>query len=225
MKNIIEKPEFSREDVDILSDDTVYNAFFRVKKIGLRHKLFAGGWSQPMEREVFMRGDGVAAIIYDPTNDLVGLIQQFRVGALANTLDTQNNATDNAPDAPSPWLLEIVAGMHKPNETAEQTILQELKEEANITPQRLEYICQYYSSPGGADEKLMLFCALAPLDQAGGVYGLEDENEDIKMVVYPADEVFQYLYEGIGNATTLIGLQWLQSNRERLQHEYLQRES
>ena len=56
MKNLIEKREFSREDVDILSDDTVYSAYVSVNKILLRHKLFAGGWSQPVEREVFMRG-------------------------------------------------------------------------------------------------------------------------------------------------------------------------
>ena len=102
MKNLIEKREFSREDVDILPDDTVYSAFFRVNKIRLRHKLFAGGWSQPMEREVFLRGDAVAAVIYDPANDLVGLIQQFRIGTLPNTL--------NAPDAPGsqgPWLFEV----------------------------------------------------------------------------------------------------------------------
>ena len=101
MKNLIEKREFSREDVDILPDDTVYSSFFSVNKIRLCHQLF-GGWIQPMEREVFVRCDAVAAVIYTPANDLVGLIQQFRIGTLANTL--------NAPDAPGsqgPWLFEV----------------------------------------------------------------------------------------------------------------------
>ena len=209
-------PEFSKEDVDILSDETVYSGFFTVGKLRLRHKLFSGGWSQPIEREIFMRGDAVAAVIYDPTSDLVGLIQQFRIGALANASNKLHAQHEG-----SPWLLEVVAGMRKSSETAEQTILQELEEEADVKPQRLEYICQYYSSPGGASEKVTLFCALASLEKAGGIYGLTDENEDIKMVTYHADEIFQQLYDDIGNAATLISLQWLQANRQRLQREYI----
>ena len=201
--------EFSQKNVDILSDDIVYSGFFTVKKIRLRHQLFAGGWGRPIEREVFMRGDAVAAVLYDPTNDLVGLVQQFRVGALTHASDEHN-----------PWLFEVVAGMHAPGKTPEQVIARELEEEAGVRAQRLEYICQYYSSPGGANETVMLFCALAPLQKAGGIYGRADENEDIKMVTYPAEEVFKRLYDSIGNAATLISLQWLQFNRQRLQHEY-----
>jgi ADP-ribose pyrophosphatase len=206
------KPEFSRKDVEILSSDTVYSGFFTVRKICLRHRLFRGGWSHPIERELFVRGDAVAAILYDPTNDLVGLIQQFRIGALGSTV------TDALSDH-SPWLLEVVAGMHNPGKTAEQVISQELQEEAGVQPQRLEYICEYYSSPGGTNEKLTLFCALARLEKAGGVHGLADENEDIKVVTYQADDLFERLYDGIGNATTLISLQWLQVNRQRLQDQ------
>ena len=208
------KSEFSQQDVDILIDDTVYNGFFTVKKICLRHKLFAGGWSSPIEREVFMRGAAVAAVLYDPINDLIGLIQQFRVGALAARSNEH-----------SPWLFEVVAGMHTPGKTAEEVITQELEEEAGIRPQRLEHICEYYSSPGGTDETVNLFCALAPLENAGGIYGLEDENEDIKMVVYRADEMFQRLYDDIGNAATLISLQWLQTNRRRLQRKCIQHQN
>ena len=115
--------------------------------------------------------------------------------------------------------------MHTPGKTAEQVITQELEEEAGIRPQRLEHICEYYSSPGGTDETVNLFCALAPLENAGGIYGLEDENEDIKMVVYRADEMFQRLYDDIGNAATLISLQWLQTNRRRLQGKCIQHQN
>ena len=196
---------FSPKDVEILSDDNVYNGFFKVNKIQLRHKLFGGGWSQTITREIFMRGDAVGAVLYDPANDLIGLVEQFRIGAS---------------NSRNPWLFEIVAGMHTPGKTAEQVVEQELQEEAGITAQQLEYICQYYSSPGGSDEKLTLFCALASLEETGGVYGLEDENEDIHMATYAAEAVFRHLYEGVGNAATLISLQWLQANRQRLQDEY-----
>lgn len=206
---MIESSEFSDKDVDILSDDIVYSGFFTVKKLHLRHRLFAGGWSEPIARELLVRGDAVAAIVYDPANDLVGLIQQFRVGAAL--ADTSTSC---------PWLIEIVAGIHNPRETAEQVIAQELQQEAGIQAQRLEYICRYYSSPGGTDEKLTLFCALAPLQEAGGIYGLADENEDIKFIIYRADDILPTLYQGIGNAATLISLQWLQANRRRLQDAF-----
>ena len=93
-------------------------------------------------------------------------------------------------------------------------------EEANITPYRLQYICEYLSSPGGSDEKLHLYCGLCDLSQAGGVYGLAEEGEDIRVHILVADEVFAELFGGrFNNAATLICLQWLQLNRAILQAE------
>ncbi|RZA06201.1 MAG: ADP-ribose diphosphatase, partial [Moraxellaceae bacterium] len=83
-----------------------------------------------------------------------------------------------------------------------------------------EYICNYLSSPGGSDEKLHLYCGLCDLGSAGGVYGLPEEGEDIRVHVFPADEVFAELLNGrFNNAAALICLQWLQLNRARLRAE------
>jgi len=198
------KPQYQHEAVEVEARDVVYQGFFKMEKLRLRHRLFAGGWGDYIERELFVRGDAVAAILYDPRHDLIGLVEQFRVGALK--------------EEHGPWCLEVVAGMTKPGENPDEVILRELMEEADIKPDKLEYICNYLSSPGGTDEKLHLYCAMSDLTNAGGVHGLDEEGEDIKVRVYTADAVFDAMLGGrTNNAATVIGLQWLQLNRERLQ--------
>ena len=69
-----------KKDVKILKQDTVYNGFFQMEKYYLQHTLFAGGWSDEMTRELFVRGNCIAVILYDVKHDKVILIEQFRVG-------------------------------------------------------------------------------------------------------------------------------------------------
>ena len=56
-------PAFDREsDVEILAQETVFQGYFRVDRYRLRHKLFAGGWSRPFQRELFERGHAAAVL-------------------------------------------------------------------------------------------------------------------------------------------------------------------
>ena len=59
-------PRFSTADAQVLERDAVYEGFFSLEKLRLEHRLFGGGWSQPMSREVFHRGDAVAVLPWDP---------------------------------------------------------------------------------------------------------------------------------------------------------------
>jgi len=200
---MIKKPEFTRADVEIVRSEELYKRFFRVEKVFLRHKLFNGGWGKEIGRELFVRGEAVAVLLYDPVNDTIGLVEQFRIGAI-NELD-------------GPWCYEVVAGMVEEGESPEEVGRRELLEEANVEPYSMEYICNYLSSPGGSDEKLHLYCALCDLSDAGGVYGLPEEGEDIRVHVFAAQDVFDELLKGrFNNAAALICLQWLQLNRSRL---------
>lgn len=190
---------FKLQDVEIGERRTGYRGFFSLDTLKLRHKLFRGGWSQWFSRELFVRGPAVAAILYDPGRDEIGFVEQFRVGALA--------------EPTGPWCLEVVAGISEPGESPEQVIGREIAEEAGLTASRLIPICHYLSSPGGTDEKLYLFCAICDLSAGGGVFGLPEENEDIRLHVAPAQEVFTNLYTSrFNNAATLLCLQWLQLN-------------
>lgn len=200
---VIRKSEFDRDAVEITAEDTVYDGFFKMKELRLRHRLFAGGWSQEISRELYVRGNAVGVVLYDAKSDLIGLVEQFRVGALGEDY--------------GPWCLEVVAGIIDSEESPEQVAIRELKEEANVVVDRLESICSYLASPGGSNEKLHLYCGYCDLSQTGGVYGLDHEGEDIKVHVLDAGEVFENLYAGrFNNAATLISLQWLQWQRQQL---------
>lgn len=204
---MIKKPEFNNDDVEIIDRETLYKRFFRVERISLRHKLFKGGWSNKMGRELFIRGNAVAVVVYDPVYDLIGMIEQFRIGAMG--------------EEAGPWCYEVVAGMVEQGESAEEVARRELIEEASLAPYYMEYICNFLSSPGGSDEKLYLFCGLCDLSQAGGIHGLADENEDIRLHCFSAEDVFAELLNGrFNNAAALICLQWLQMNRTRLRKEH-----
>ena len=165
--------------------------------------MFKGGWSGEIEREVFTKTEASAAVLYDPKNDLIALIEQFRAGAVESEY--------------GPWCLEVVAGMLEPGENPEKLIVREIKEEADLVPDKLHKITAYYSTPGACNEKIHLYCAECDLSQSGGVHGLESENEDILLSVFDAQEVLgAMLNSRMNNAATLLSLQWLAMNREQL---------
>ena len=89
--------------VQILDRTVCYQGFFRIERYRLRHRLFGGGWSRELVREVFERGHAAAILPYDPDLDRVVLVEQFRIGAL--------DADEG------PWTLEIVAGIVEEGET------------------------------------------------------------------------------------------------------------
>lgn len=194
---------FGRSAVEVMSTRTVFEGFFKVSKINFRHRLFGGGWSKLIQREVFQRGEAVGVLLYDPKNHLVGLVEQIRIGALS--------------EVRGPWQFEVVAGMIPPGKTPEQVASSELQEEAGLSVDQLIPICDYLVSAGGTDEKMHMYCGLVNLAGREGIFGLEHENEDIMLHVWTYDEAFAALREGLLNsAAVTIGLQWLQLNYKNL---------
>ena len=61
------KAIFSGTDVEILERANVKNGFLKVDKIELRHRLFAGGWSDNINRELLVRDEAVGVLLFDPT--------------------------------------------------------------------------------------------------------------------------------------------------------------
>jgi len=189
--------------VEILERAPCYRGFFELHRVRLRHRLFAGGWSRPLTRELFVRGPAVGVLLYDPRHRLVGLVEQFRVGALA--------------EPGGPWVLEVVAGMVEAGEDAAAVARRETAEEAGIDALTLEPICRYLTSPGGSDETHELFCGLTELRGRAGCFGVDDEHEDIRLLVMPEAEALAGLAAGrYNNAATIIALQWLALHGERM---------
>lgn len=200
-------PAFGTEDVEIIDKSTVFRGFFRLDRYSIRHKLFNGGWSEPMQREIFERGHAVVVLPYNAKTDELVLIEQFRLGAM--------------PSSRSPWLLEAIAGMIEPGETAQQVAEREAQEEAGLTINELWPMLSYLSSPGGTTERIQLFLGRLTEPVAEGVFGLADEHEDIKVHLLSRQDAMQLLAEQrIDNAASVIALQWLALNLEKVQQAW-----
>jgi ADP-ribose pyrophosphatase len=200
--------QFAAADVEVLERSSVYEGFFRLERLRLRHRKFAGDWSEPLTRELMVRRDAAGILLYDPQLDAVALIEQFRIGAMDRC------AIDRGT---SPWLFELVAGLIDTDETPEAVACREAVEEAGCEVLAIEPILKLFSSPGGANEYMHLFCGRSDLRDAEGIFGLPEEHEDIRVhVVGFAEAVELMLAGGLRNAHTIIALQWLQLNRERL---------
>lgn len=193
------EPEFSHQDYHILKEEKVYEGYCSIMQYSLEHKLFKGGMSHPLQRELFCRSSAVAVLLYDPEQDRVILIEQIRIGALADPL--------------GPWLLEVVAGLIDAGETPEICARREAMEEAACIIETLIPICHYWVSPGISNEKTMVYCGITKAGQTGQVYGLQHDGEDIKVHIIPAREAFALLKDGkITSASAVIALQWLELN-------------
>ncbi len=197
-----------RNDVEIGHRETVFRGCFKVDRYRLRHRLFEGGWSPPLVREVFERGHAVAVIPYDPVLDRLVLIEQFRIGPLAAALTSPWFSADL-----SPWLLEIVAGIIDEGESPEDVARRETREEAGCHVSELIPVCHVFASPGALTESVRIYCGRVDASEAGGIHGIDHEHEDIRVLTVAADEAFRWLDEGrFVNITALAALQWFRIN-------------
>ncbi|MGF1697701.1 ADP-ribose diphosphatase [Vibrio lamellibrachiae] len=194
--------DFTRQDVKVMSKKTLFSGFFKMIKYQFSHRLFDGGWSEPIEREMFERGHAVAVLPYDPITDQVVIIEQIRVGALEHQ---------------SPWQLEIVAGIIDPGETAEDVARREMVEEAGIEINQIEKITSFYPSSGGCSEKLDVYIGEVDASKASGTHGLDYEGEDIRVHVMSREVAYQRVKSGqFENGASIIALQWLELNHREV---------
>lgn len=195
-------------DVEILKKEKCYQGFFRMERYTLRHRLFNGSWGRPIVRELMERGHAAAVLPYDPASDQVVLIEQFRIGAVSAPV--------------GPWLFEIVAGIIEQDEPAEEVVKREAVEEAGCVIHELIPLFDYLVSPGGTSERIALYCGRVDANHiVGGVYGIEDEGEDIKVHVMSLDEALLLLKAGeIAAASAIIALQWLALNRNEVRSHW-----
>ena len=204
------KEIFTNEHVEIVEKRTLFQGFFSVDQYSYRHKLYQGGWSRLINREVFERGNAVGVLLYDPAVDSFVLIEQCRAGALVSS--------DTIPKKHvSPWLMEIVAGMVEPGETPDDVALREANEEAGGLIKKLIPMCEYWVSPGGSSEFVWLYLGIVDCSTVDAYGGLESEQEDIRVEVVDREQLLHLLQQGsINNAMALIAVQWFLLNEKEL---------
>ena len=157
----------------IIDKKTPFKGYFQVDKYLIEFQRFGGGTNQ-VEREIFLRGDAAGVLPYDPHNDLVLLIEQFRPGCIYNG---------------DPWLIEPIAGIIDKDESPEAVAKREAVEEAGCEVEQLIPIADYFVTPGVSSEYLHLYCAPTALsvDNNHAVHGLPEEGEDIRVHIIPRE--------------------------------------
>jgi len=194
---------------NVINQQDSYDLYFKVTDCQLQFRLFDGGFSDVVTRSAFVSGDAVTLLPYDPVLDKVLLIEQWRAGPFLN-------------GDPNPWTIEVIAGRIDQTGSPAQTAVREAKEEANITVTRIDEMQGYYSTPGIAAEYITAFIGKADLANAGGVHGLPEEAEDIRVIVLDYADAMSALDRGeINSGPAALALLWLSRHREYIRNLWL----
>ncbi len=198
---------FGADAVRVLKEEKAFQGYFSIRRLTLQHRCFEGGWSDPLVREVFDRGDVVGVLPYDPDTDSLVMIEQFRPGAMRGS--------------DSPWMLELVAGVIEAGESEEEVVHREAREEADCELSELIPIARYYTTPGACSERVQLYCGRVTQAGIGAVHGLASEGEDILVHAIAREDALRMLAaDQISNGLTLVALQWLALQGESLRQRW-----
>ena len=188
-----------RDAVELIENQAAFSGYFRIDRLRLKFPLYEGGMSREIVREVLERGRVAAVLLVDPDRDNVVLIEQFRPGPYAA--------------GHHPWLIETVAGVIEEDESAEELARREAMEEADCGIVDIFPVTHFFTSPGASTEHVTMLCARVDSTNAGGIHGLDEEGEDIRVLVLSVDDALALLHDGrIVNAKTIVALQWLAMN-------------
>lgn len=183
------------ERIRNVAEGIISEQWATLKNVYFDYKDSDGSWVR-IKREVYDRGDGACALLYNHEKGTVLLIKQFRLPAYLNE--------------DSGFLIEACAGVIE-NETPEKTILREIQEEAGYRISKVTKVADVFMSPGASTERVHLY--IGPYEDAQKVSdggGLETENEDIEVIEYAFAKALKDLKKGlIRDAKTIILLQHL----------------
>lgn len=156
------------------------------KILNVRHDTVIAVNQKESIREIIEHSGGVAILAV--TNDKkVILIEQFRQAA-------------------NKIVLEIPAGKLEAGEDPKEAGIRELKEETGFTANKMEYVCEFYSSIGYSEEVIYLYLATELLEGETNF----DETESIDTKFFSFAEIAKMIDCGeIIDAKTIIALQYL----------------
>lgn len=196
----------ANKQVEVIERTTAYAGHFSVEVLRLRHGQYDGNMGPEIRRELIDRGHAVAVLPYDSKRDEVVLIEQFRVAPYAV--------------GDEPWMLEAIAGLIEDGEDPADVVRREAAEEAGLTLTEVDELLTIYTSPGALSERITIYHAPVDASGAGGIHGVAEEGEDIRVVVMAFDGAMAALGEGrITSGPSVVALQWLALNRDRLRRE------
>ncbi|MDU3123722.1 MAG: NUDIX hydrolase, partial [Acinetobacter baumannii] len=96
------------------------------------------------------------------------------------------------------------------NESPESCIRRESLEESGCEVQDLELLFSFYPSAGACSELFHLYVAETNLPAVGGIFGVDNEGENIQLHLFSYSEIQTLLDSGrLRNAPVIMALQWL----------------
>ena len=208
-KNLPKSDERNRTHALSHAKRVVYKGFFSVEEHDLSYRKFNNQQSSILTRSALISSDAVIVLPYDPVNDRILLIEQFRAGPYVKGDE-------------NPWVLEPIAGLIDEGETPESAGIREAQEEAHLEIKRLELVARSYPSPGISTEFFHQYLGIVELlDSSNLIAGLSSENEDIRSHIFEYEQFFEMIESGKVKVGPLIllGL-WLSKNRNRLRKKY-----
>lgn len=160
-----------------------YQGFINIDELTVKTRS-----GKEVKRQVMVRKDAVAGIVYDTKMKKFIFVNQWRPGS--NT-----------------EILEIVAGtLDVEGEDPRDAMIREIDEEIGYETDNIQLIDECYMSPGGSSEVITIYyCEVSNKIHAGG--GLE--NEDIDVIEMDLDEVLATRFK---DAKTLIGINYIKQN-------------
>ena len=209
-KHLTKSDEMNRTLALSHAKRSVYKGFFSVEEHDLTYQKFNKEQSNVVTRSTLVSSDAVIVLPYDPVNDRILLIEQFRAGPYVRGDE-------------NPWVLEPIAGLIDEGETPESAGIREAQEEALLEIKRLELVARSYPSPGISTEFFHQYIGIVELlDSSNLIAGLQSENEDIRSHIFEYEQFFEMIESGKVKVGPLIllGL-WLSKNRNRLRKKYL----
>jgi ADP-ribose pyrophosphatase len=144
-----------------------------------------------VKREVMVRKNAVAALVYDTSKEEYVLASQWRPGAASD-------------------LIEVVAGtLDKPGEDPRDAMKREIMEEIGYETDSIKLIDECYMSPGGTTEVITIYYAeVSKQVESGG--GHASEHEEIDIIYMNYDELVSTRFK---DAKTIIAVNWLKFNK------------
>ncbi|RYZ27616.1 MAG: NUDIX domain-containing protein [Chitinophagaceae bacterium] len=181
------------KDEKILSDE-----HYVLKRIEFEIQKKSGEW-ETQKREVFDHGNAVTVLLYNKETRNLLFTKQFRIATYVN------GNSDG-------MLLETPAGLLEENESPEEAMLREIKEETGYAVPSVQKIFEAYTSAGSLTERVYFYTAPYSKEQKvarGG--GLEEEGEELDVIEMSLDKAVQMIESGeIVDAKTILLVQYAQ---------------
>ena len=160
-----------------------YKGFLNIDELTVKTRS-----GKEVKRELMVRPDGVASVVYDTNLKKFIFVNQWR-------------------PASNDEIIEIVAGTcDVEGEDPREAMIREIDEEIGYKTDKITLIDECYMSPGGTSELLSIYYAEVSekIHKGGGL-----EYEDIDVIEMDLDEVLSTRFK---DAKTIIGINYIKQN-------------